>query len=199
MRDHHLGTVTVGGSAHWYPVGNGVTSDDDATCMDTRVSHIPLELFGQAYGLGYQRVGTVKLSSELRETLEAVLNGDFVLLAGLFLGHVIGAAGNHSGQTVALVNRQALDARHILDGRFRRHGAVGDDVRHLVGAILVGDILQHLGAPVIIKVHIDIRQRDAVGIEETLEKEVILDGVDIGDAQAVGYGRAGRRATARSY
>ena len=71
-------------------------------------------------------------------------------------------------------------------------------MRDFVGAILVCNILQHLGASVIVKVNIDIGQRDAVGIEEALEKEVIFDGVNIGNAQAVSHCRTSRRASART-
>ena len=55
-------------------------------------------------------------------------------------------------------------------------------------AVLLRDPVEHVRTPVIVKVHVDIRHGDTVGVEEALEEEVIANGVDICDAEAVGYG-----------
>ena len=46
---------------------------------------------------------------------------------------------------------------------------------------------------------IDIGEVDAVGIEETLEQEVVLERVNARDAQAVGHHTTGGRATPRAH
>ncbi len=61
-------------------------------------------------------------------------------------------------------------------------------MRDLLGTIFFRHVFQHLIATVIVKVDVDIGQRYTVGVEETFEKEVVLDGVNLGDAQAVGGG-----------
>ena len=55
-------------------------------------------------------------------------------------------------------------------------------------AVLLRDPVEHIRTPVIVEVHVDIRHGDTVGVEEALEEEVIADGVDVGDTEAVGYG-----------
>ena len=44
------------------------------------------------------------------------------------------------------------------------------------------------------EVDVDVRHRDALGVEEALEEQVVRQRVDVGDVQRVGDDRAGRRA-----
>ena len=66
-------------------------------------------------------------------------------------------------------------------------------------AVLLRDPVEYVRTPVIVEVHVDIRHGDTVGVEEALEEEVIADGVDVGDAEAVGYGRSCGRSTPRAH
>ena len=161
--------------------------------MHAGVAHVALELLGKLQRLAHQRVGAAQLLAEFRHVLEAVLEVCLVLLAVLVGGHVV---GDELGQAVRLGHAEALDTGHVLDGHLGGHGAVGDDVRHLFGAVVLGDVAQHVGASVVVEVDVDIGQRDTVGIEETLEQQVVLDGVNLRDAQAVGHARAGSGAAA---
>ena len=68
----------------------------------------------------------------------------------------------------------------------------------LARAVLVRDVLDDLAAPALAEVDVDVGQRDALGVQEALEDEVVLDRIDVGDAQAVGDEAAGRRAAART-
>ena len=72
-------------------------------------------------------------------------------------------------------------------------------MRHVGLAILLRHPREYLSTAVVVKIHVDIGQRDAVGIEETFKQEVILYRVHLCDAQAIGYGAAGCRATARPH
>ena len=72
-------------------------------------------------------------------------------------------------------------------------------MRHLVVSVLVLHPLEHLAASVVVEVGIDIGERDTVGVEKTFEQQVVLDRVDLGDAQAVGDNRSGCRSTAWTY
>ena len=69
----------------------------------------------------------------------------------------------------------------------------------MVHAVFFLHVLDDAVAALIVKIHVDIRHRDAFGVQETLEQEVVPDGVQVGDAQAVGDGAAGRAATPRAY
>ena len=161
--------------------------------MHAGVAHVALELLGKLQRLAHQRVGAAQLLAEVGHVLEAVLEVCLVLLALLVDGHVV---GDELGQAVRLGHAEALDTGHVLDGHLGGHGAVGDDVRHLFGAVVLGDVAQHVGTSVVVEVDVDIGQRDAVGVEETLEQQVVLHRVDLRDAQAVSHARARRRATA---
>ena len=52
-------------------------------------------------------------------------------------------------------------------------------------------------APVVGEVDVDVRHRDAGGIEEALEDQVVLERIERGDAEGVGDDAAGGRASAR--
>ena len=60
-------------------------------------------------------------------------------------------------------------------------------MRHFLRAIFVCHPLKHTPAAVVVEVDVDIGERNTVGIEKTLEEEVVFNGVDVGDAQAVGH------------
>ena len=49
-------------------------------------------------------------------------------------------------------------------------------------------------AAVVGKVHVDVGGRRALGVEEALKREFVLQRVDVGDAGHVGHQRAGDRA-----
>jgi hypothetical protein len=46
------------------------------------------------------------------------------------------------------------------------------------------------------EIHVDVRRVRAAGVEESAEVEVVLHRADVGDAQAVGHQRGGRRSPA---
>ena len=79
----------------------------------------------------------------------------------------------------------------------REERAEGDDLRDAVGAVALADIADHLVAAILAEVDVEIRHRDALGIEEALEQEPEPDRIEIGDRQRVGDERAGARAAAR--
>ena len=68
-------------------------------------------------------------------------------------------------------------------------------MRHMRLAVALRHPVDDLRAPHIVEVGVYIGQRDTVGVEETLEQQVVLQRVKVGDMQAVGY-HAARRATA---
>ena len=63
-----------------------------------------------------------------------------------------------------------LHASHIGNGRLGGHGAISDDVGHFFLAVFIGNPVQHTASACVVEVHVDIGQRDTVGIEETLEQ-----------------------------
>ena len=49
---------------------------------------------------------------------------------------------------------------------------------------LVGGVAHHLAAATVVEVDVDIGHRRALGVEEPLEQQAVLDRVDVGDAAA---------------
>ena len=85
------------------------------------------------------------------------------------------------GDAVHVREGHVEHAADVLDRRARAQRAEGDDLRHLLAAVLLGDVLDHLAAAVRAEVDVDIGHADALRIEEALEQQAVLQRVDIGD------------------
>ena len=66
---------------------------------------------------------------------------------------------------------------------------------HVVLTVTLRDIVKHIGTAVIIEIHVNIRERDSVGVKETFKKEVIFDGVHLSDTETVGHDATRSRTT----
>ena len=159
--------------------------------MHTSVAHIVFEHLGKAHGVAQQRVGRCSRVLELGYALYGIRQVHLLAVRQL--------VWNSLAERVYDIERHLLHTCHVLYGQLGSHGAVGDDVRHLLRTILVSDPLQHLSASVVVEVGIYIGERYTVGVEETFEEEVVFDRVYLSDAQAVGHSTACRRATSWAY
>ena len=93
---------------------------------------------------------------------------------------------NRLRDTVGVRVRDVHHARDIAHRRARLHRPECDDLRDVLPAVLPRDVLDDLPAAPFAEVDVDIRERHALGIEEPLEDEVVLDRIDVRDPQAVG-------------
>ena len=93
---------------------------------------------------------------------------------------------------------EAEHARRVARGGAREHAAEGHDLGDRAAPVLVGDVLDHALAALDREVDVDVRHRDPLGVQEALEQQVVLERVDVRDAQAVRHDRAGRRAATRA-
>ena len=120
-------------------------------------------------------------------------------LAGLLVARVLGVedAGQRDvlahhrrrhdlGDPVAHRERVAEHPGGVLDRLLGLDRAVGDDLRDPVLAVLLGGVADHVAAPALVEVQVDVGHRDALGVEEPLEQQPVLDRVELGDAQRVG-------------
>ncbi len=107
--------------------------------------------------------------------------------------------GDHLGDPVADGIRQAEHAGGVAHRLPRRHGAEGDDLGDAVAAVLVGHVLDDLSPAVHAEVHVDVRHALAPRIEEALEEQVVLQRVDVGDAERVTDDAAGGRPAAGAH
>ena len=106
---------------------------------------------------------------------------------------VAGLEGHHPGDAVDVAVAHAQGPAHVAQGRLGPQGAKGNYLGHPVAAVLVYDVVQHLVPPVVLEVHVDVGHFLAFHIKEALEDQAVLQGVNVGDAQAV-EDDAGRRA-----
>ena len=87
------------------------------------------------------------------------------------------------------------DASDVPDRRFGPKRPKGDDLAHVVVPIFLDDVVDHLSATVHAEIHIDIGHADPLGIQKPLEEEVIVEGIDVRDAQGISHEAAGRRSS----
>ena len=156
--------------------------------MDRGVADDPLEALGDVDDLLGGRVPG-DLGGELGARLHAVLERRRAALLGI---------GDQLGQAVADAVVVAEHARGVARRGAREHAAEGDDLRHAVGAVLVGHVADHAVAAADGEVDVDVRHRHALGVEEALEQQVVAERIDVRDPERVGDDRAGRRAAARA-
>src|SRR5262249_37097844 len=84
----------------------------------------------------------------------------------------------------------------IAHDAFRFELAKSDDLRHAAFTILLSDIFEHFTATRFAKINVDVRRRNAVGIQKSLENQPVLQRIDIGNSQNVSDHRSrGRTAT----
>ena len=81
----------------------------------------------------------------------------------------------------------------------RLDGGEGDDLRDVVVAVLLGGVTDHLVAVAVIEVDVDVGHRNARRVQEPLEQQAVLHGIEIGDAEAVRHHAPGSRASPWPY
>ncbi len=106
---------------------------------------------------------------------------------------------HHLGEPLHVRERHFQHAAHVLDCRARAQRIERDDLRYLLAAVLLGDVLDHLAAAVHAEIHVHVGEADALGIEEALEQQAVLQRVDVGDLHRVAHQAAGRRPAARAH
>ncbi len=130
------------------------------------------------------------------------------LVLGVFLAEVgIGVHGlgqghprrgrDHLGQPVGFRIRHVQGAGDIPDAGPGSQRAERDHLGDMVVSVFLSDIIDHFLAALIAEVDVKVRHADPVGIEKAFEYQGILQGVDVGDAQAPGRQGAGAGAASR--
>ena len=84
-----------------------------------------------------------------------------------------------------------MAARHVLDDALRLELVEGGDLPDAVLAVLLGDVGDHLVAPVHAEVDVEVGHGDALGVEEALEEQVVREGIEVGDPHRVRDERSG--------
>ncbi len=105
----------------------------------------------------------------------------------LELGGLSAHHGDQLRQTVGIAVGDVEHTGDILEHGLGCHPVEGDDLRHLVLAVALGDVVDHLTAAFDAEIRVDIRHRLAFGIQEAFEQQPVADRIDVGDPQGVGH------------
>ncbi len=103
--------------------------------------------------------------------------------------------GQSLGELLADFEVLAQNARGVLQGLLGLNRAVGDDLANAVLAVLALDVGDDLVAPTFVEVDVEVRHGDSLGVEESLENQAVIEGVQLGDLHGVGDHRSGTRST----
>ena len=97
------------------------------------------------------------------------------------------------GIAVTHAHHAADIAHHALRFQFSK----GNDLRDPAFAVFLANVFEHFTPPCFAKIHrVDVRHRDALGIQKAFEDQSVLQWIDVGNAHHVGHHRAGRRTAA---
>ena len=108
--------------------------------------------------------------------------------------------GRHQlGDLVPHDVRLAQHARRIAHGGPRLDRRERDHLGHPVAAVLLGCVAHHIAPVALVEVHVDVGHLLAARVEEALEEQVVLDRVEVDDAQAVRHAAPRRRASPGSH
>ncbi|MBA7479439.1 hypothetical protein ES707_14873 [subsurface metagenome] len=106
---------------------------------------------------------------------------------------------NQFCQFVDLPIRHLQHAADVAQHAARLQRTEGDDLGDLVAAVALLHIGDHLAAPVLAEVDVEVRHRHPLRIEEALEQQAKADRIEIGDGQRPGDQRACAGAAPRSH
>ncbi|OQB34665.1 MAG: hypothetical protein BWY06_03398 [Candidatus Latescibacteria bacterium ADurb.Bin168] len=106
---------------------------------------------------------------------------------------------NKLGDPVRLVERHAHRAPDVLDRALRLHRPERDYVGDAIAPVFLAHVFHNLVTMLIIKIHVRVRHRDAVRIQEALEQEIVSKRVQFRDPQHVRNQRACRGTPPRAH
>src|SRR5438105_981247 len=109
--------------------------------------------------------------------------------------YVLASSNGRCSRSISISRCSLMSRTQVANRSLRGHRREGDDLRHAIGAVLLGHVADHLLASLDRKVAVDIGHRDAVDVQEALEDQTVLQRVDVCYAEAV-RDQAARRAAA---
>ncbi len=161
-------------------------ADDDAGGMGRGVAGKPFETLRDVEGARHHRILIAK-----RLQFRLALNrGGERHRRGRILRHQF-------GQLVDLSVGHLQDAPDVAQHAARLQRSEGDDLRHLIAAVALLHVIDHLAASVLAEVDVEVRHRHAFRIEEALEQQAKADWIEVGDGQRIGDQRSRAGAAAR--
>ncbi len=90
------------------------------------------------------------------------------------------------GHLIHVLVGHAHHPPHVAHGGAGGHSAKGHDLGHMVPAILFVDVVDDLLPTLVAKVHVKVRHGHTLGVQEPFEDQIVTDGINVGDANAIG-------------
>ena len=106
---------------------------------------------------------------------------------------------NQLGYLVDETVGMSEDPADVTHYRFCGHAAERDDLGDTLTPVTVGYVFNHFIAPVHAEVHVEIRQRYPIRIQETLEQQFMINGVQVSNAQNISNQGSSAGAPSRAY
>ncbi len=103
-------------------------------------------------------------------------------------------APERAGERADRVVGEAERLADLADGAAAAIADHGGGEAGALAAILSIDVLDHLLAPLMLEIDVDVGRLAPLGRDEALEQQVDAIGIDLGDAEAIADGGIGRRA-----
>ena len=94
--------------------------------------------------------------------------------------------GDHLRYGVHKSIGQIHDPSHVPDHALCSQRTESHDLNHFFRSIFPSHIIDHFLPALEAEIHVDIRHGHTLRIQESLEQQIIADGIDVGDVQAVG-------------
>ncbi len=103
-------------------------------------------------------------------------------------------APDDAGERCRHVGREAQGLPHLADGAARAIAAHHRGHPRALAAVFAVDVLDHLLAPLMLEIDVDVGRLVALAADEALEEQINLIGINVGDAEAEAHRRIRRRA-----
>ena len=159
--------------------------DDDAASVRTSVAREPLERAREIDQRPYLLVLLVELAQ-------------LVLIGQRFFESDTNLERNQLRDAIDVTVWVTEHAAYVTDDSTRRHRSERNDLRDVIATIALRDVVDDPIAAVDTKVDVEIGHRDALGVQEALEQQIVLDRIEIGDAQRIRHQRARAGAATRA-
>ena len=111
-----------------YPIRDIITTNNSATGMYTRSTHIPLKHLGIFHRIPHQRIGRCFSRLQFGHIFYGILQIQFLIRNFI---------RNQFGQAIRFGKRKFLNTGNIFDSQFRSHSTIGNDMRHLFLSIFL--------------------------------------------------------------
>ena len=174
-------------AVEWHELGQRPVADDDAGRVRRRVARESFELLRDVEGAPHHLVAVAR-GLQTRFVVDRPAESDRIKR---ILRHQL-------AELVDLAIRHLQHASDVAQHAARLQSAEGDDLRHLFASVFFLHVADHLVAPVLTEIDVEVRHGDAFGIEEAFEQKPEADRIEIGDCERVGNERAGAGAAARA-